>query len=136
MTLGTDSVSSNNSLSMIDEMKVAALSGKNEANSPVAARVDDIFNIATVNGFEALDIKAGRIKEGYLADFMLVNMNHHALLPNVNLISNMIYSADSSCITDVFCNGKRLMNNGKVEGEEEIVCNFKQACRELLYDQF
>ena len=136
VTLGTDSVSSNNSLSMIDEMKVAALSGKNEANSPVAARVDDIFNIATVNGFEALDIKAGRIKEGYLADFMLVNMNHHALLPNVNLISNMIYSADSSCITDVFCNGKRLMNNGKVEGEEEIVCNFKQACRELLYDQF
>lgn len=136
VTLGTDSVSSNNSLSMIDEMKIAALSGKNEANSPVAARVDDIFNMATLNGFEALGIKAGKIKEGYLADFMLVNMNHHALLPNVNLISNMIYSADSSCITDVFCDGKCLMKNGRVEHEEEIIYNFKQACQKLLYDQF
>ena len=136
VTLGTDSVSSNNSLSMIDEMKIAALSGKNEADSPVAACVDDIFNMATVNGFEALGIKAGKIKEGYLADFMLVNMNHHALLPNVNLISNMIYSADSSCITDVFCDGKCLMNNGKVKQEEEIIYNFKQACQKLLYDQF
>lgn len=136
LTLGTDGVSSNNSLSMISEMKIAALSGKNEANDSRAARVKDVFDMATVAGFEALGINAGKIEEGRLADFMLVDLNHHALLPNVNLISNMIYSADSSCITDVFCNGKQLMENGCVQDEKEIILNFKEVCQQLLYDQF
>ena len=132
VTLGTDSVSSNNTLSMIGEMKFAALSAKNQANSSTAAKVQDIFDMATCRGFEALGIKAGKIQEGFLADFILVNLNHHALLPNVNLISNMIYSADSSVITDVFCDGKPLMKNGYVKNEEEIVLNFKKTCDELL----
>ena len=136
VTLGTDSVASNNSLSMVSEMKIAALSGKNEANDTKVARVCDIFKMATACGFEALGIKAGQIKEGFLADFMLVNLNHHAMLPNVNLISNMIYAADPSCITDVFCDGKCLMENRSVKGEKKIISDFKESCRELLYDQF
>lgn len=136
ISLGTDGVSSNNSLSMISETKIAALSGKNQANSTKAAQVNDIFNLATANGFEALGLKAGKIKEGYLADFMLIDLNHHAVLPNINLISNMIYSADSSCITDVFCNGVPLMQNRCVKDEEQITHYFKEACKELLYDQF
>ena len=135
LTLGTDGVSSNNSLSMISEMKIAALSGKNEANDSKAAPVNAVFDMATANGFEALGMKAGKIKEGWLADFMLVDLNHHAVLPNVNLISNMIYSADSSCITDVFCDGKPLMLNGKIKDEKEITADFKEVYKELLYDQ-
>ena len=88
--------------------------------------------MATVNGFEAIGVKAGKIKEGYLADFMLVDLNNFALLPCFNLISNMVYSADSSCVKDVFCNGKCLMKNGHVAGEEEITANFKSICKELL----
>ncbi|MBR2300264.1 MAG: amidohydrolase [Alphaproteobacteria bacterium] len=132
LTLGTDSVSSNNSLSMIDEMKIAALSAKRAANDSTAAKVQDVFDMATKNGFEALGLKAGQIKEGYLADFMLVDLNNFALLPNVNLISNMVYAADSSCITDVFCNGKCLMKNKYVPNEEQIIADFKRACKELL----
>lgn len=132
VTLGTDGVASNNSLSMIDEMKFAALSGKNEADDCTAAKVGDVFKLATSNGFEALDVKAGKTEEGYLADFILVDLNHHALLPNNNLISNMVYAADSSCITDVFCNGKPLMKDKYIENEEKIVLDFKKACKKLL----
>lgn len=132
VTLGTDSVSSNNNLSMIDEMKIAALSGKNIANNSTAAKVQDVFDIATKNGFEALGVHAGQIKEGFEADFMLVDLNNFALLPNYNLVSNMVYAADSSCITDVFCAGKQVLKNGHVENEEEIISNFKRACKELL----
>jgi len=134
ITLGTDGVASNNSLSMIDEMKFAALSGKNIARDSTAAKVEDVFDMATKNGFEALNVKAGQIKEGYFADFMLVDLNHHALLPNNNLISNMVYAADSACITDVFCNGKPLMIDKYIENEENIVLNFKKVCQELLRD--
>jgi len=132
ITLGTDGVSSNNNLSMLDEMKIAALSGKNQACDCCAAKVNTIFEMATVNGFEALGIKAGRIEEGYLADFMLVDLNNVFLNPSYNLISDMVYAADSSCITDVFCDGKCLMKNGYVKGEEEIVANFKRVCKDLL----
>lgn len=132
VTLGTDGVSSNNNLSMIDEMKLAAMSAKNQASDCCAAKVNDIFNIATRNGFEAIGVKAGKIKEGYLADFMLVDLNNFALMPCYNLISNMVYAADSSCIKDVFCNGKQLMKNGYVSGEDEIIENFRKTCKDLL----
>lgn len=131
VALGTDSVSSNNSLSMLSEMKIAALSGKNQANASTAAKVDDVFRMATSNGFEALGVKAGKIQEGYLADFMLLDLNNCLMQPNINLVSNLVYSADSSCITDVFCNGKPLMKNRVVADEDEIVQNFKAVCKVL-----
>ena len=132
VTLGTDGVSSNNSLSMISEMKLAALSAKNKSDSVLAGKVEDIFRIATQNGFNAFGIKTGEIKEGYLADFILVDMNNQFLLPNNNLKSNMIYAADSSCITDVFCDGKPLMRDKKIPHESEIISDFKQVCSDLL----
>ena len=132
VTLGTDGVSSNNSLSMIFEMKVAALSAKNKSNSVLAGKTNDIFKIATRNGFNAFGIDAGEIKEGKLADFILVDMNNQFLLPNNNLISNMIYAADSSCITDVFCDGKPVMHNRSIDNEAEIITDFKKVCADLL----
>ena len=132
VTLGTDGVSSNNSLSMISEMKLAALSSKNKADSVLAGKVNDIFRIATQNGFEAFGINAGEIKEGNLADFILVDMNNQFLLPNNSLKSNMIYAADSSCITDVFCDGKAVMRNKVIPCEAEIISDFKQVCSSLL----
>lgn len=131
LTLGTDSVASNNSLSMISEMKLAALSAKNQANSVLTGKVEDVFKIATKNGFESFGIKAGEIKEGNLADFILVDMNNQFLLPNNNLTSNMIYAADSSCITDVFCDGKPIMRNKVIPHEAEITSEFKRVCADL-----
>ena len=113
-------------------MKLAALSAKNKANSVSVGKVDDIFRIATKNGFDAFGIDAGEIKEGKLADFILVDMNNQFLLPNNNLISNMIYAADSSCITDVFCDGKPVMRNKIIPNEAEIISDFKRVCSDLL----
>ena len=126
VTLGTDGVSSNNSLSMLWEMKLAALSAKNKANNISAGKVNDIFQIATRNGFEAFGLNAGEIAVGKLADFILVDLNNVFLMPNHNLISNMIYAADSSCITDVFCNGVPVMRNRIIPNETEIKDHFNQ----------
>lgn len=126
VTLGTDGVSSNNSLSMLWEMKLAALSAKNKANNISAGKVNDIFQIATRNGFEAFGLNAGEIAVGKLADFILVDLENVFLMPNHNLISNMIYAADSSCITDVFCNGVPVMRNRIIPNETEIKDHFNQ----------
>lgn len=126
LTLGTDSMASNNNLSMLEEMKLCALSAKIQSGDATAGNAEDIFNMATINGAQAVGLDAGIIAEGKLADCILVDLNNHFLIPNYNLISNMVYSADSSCIDTVICNGRILMQNHHVNGEEEIISEIKK----------
>ena len=60
-----------------------------------------------------------------MADFILLDLKHYLLLPNYNLISNLVYSAQNDCITDVFCDGVQLMKDRKVKGEEQICEEFE-----------
>ena len=127
ITLGTDGSASNNSLSMLEEMKVCALNAKTQAKKSGAGKVDDIFKSATFNGAQAFGIDAGIIEENKIADFILLDMNHYLLLPNHNLISNMVYSAQNDCITDVFCDGVQIMKNRRVKDEEKIIEEFRKV---------
>lgn len=126
LTLGTDSMASNNNLSMLEEMKLCALSAKIQSGDATAGNAEDVFKMATVNGARAVGLDAGEIAEGKLADCILVDLNNHFLVPNYNLISNMVYAADSSCIDTVICNGRILMQNRHVDGEEEIIAEIKK----------
>ncbi len=130
--LGTDGACSNNSLSMMDEMKSAALLAKLGSGNPKLFDAKTVFGMATANGADAFGIHAGVIAEGYLADCILVNRNAVTLVPGTNLISDMVYAADSSCIDSVVCNGKVLMEHGRIEGEEEIIAKARESMRNLL----
>ena len=131
ITLGTDGSASNNNVSMLDEMKLAALSAKLQSGDPTAAAAEQVFQAATRNGAEALGIDAGVIAEGKLADCILVDLNNTLLVPNYNLISNMVYSADSSVIDTVLCNGRILMQNKKIDGETEIISQARKIAAQL-----
>ncbi len=126
LTIGTDGAASNNNLSMFDEMKFAALNAKAYANDPTVAPAQQIFDMATRIGAEAFGIDAGVIEVGKLADCILVNLNDTRLVPNYHLISNMVYSADSSCVQTVICNGKVIMKDRYVEGEEDIIAHARK----------
>ena len=125
ITLGTDGSASNNSLSILQEMKVCALNAKTQAKDSKAGSAEDILKAATVNGAKAFGIDAGEIKEGKLADFILFDLNHYLFLPNYNLFSNIVYSAQNDCVTDVFCDGVQLMKDRKVKDEDKICEEFK-----------
>ena len=125
VTLGTDGSASNNSLSILQEMKVCALNAKTQAKDSKAGSAEDILKAATINGAKAFGIDAGEIKEGKLADFILFDLNHYLFLPNYNLISNIVYSAQNDCVTDVFCDGVQLMKDRKVKDEDKICEEFK-----------
>lgn len=130
-TLGTDGCASNNNLSMLEEMKFAALSAKNESASPTAGRDGDIFRAATRTGAEAFGIDGGVIAEGRLADLLLVDLNNPLLVPDYNLTANLVYSADSSCIDTVICDGRILMENHRVPGEAEILEEARRVCAKI-----
>lgn len=130
-TLGTDGCASNNTLSMLEEMKFAALSAKDESGDPTSGRDGDIFHAATRAGAEAFGIDAGWIEEGKLADALLVELGHPLMTPNYSLVANLVYSADSSVIDTVICDGRILMENRRIDGEEEILSDARRVCRRL-----
>jgi len=123
ITLGTDGASSNNNLNMLEEMKLFSLVSKWQAQNALAGLDKDIFAAATRNGAQAFGLNAGIIEEGALADCILVDLNNPFITPSYNLLSNMVYAADSSCIRDVICNGKLIMQNRRVSGEEQIIAD-------------
>lgn len=129
--IGTDGNSSNNNLSMFEEMKVATLLAKNRTGDPKVMPAVTAWEMATTRAAAAFGIDCG-IAEGKIADCMLVDLDHHAMLPNYHLVSNLVYSADPSCIDTVICNGRILMRNRYVPGEETIIAEAKTTAADLL----
>jgi 5-methylthioadenosine/S-adenosylhomocysteine deaminase len=119
--LGTDGPASNNSLNLFFEMKIGAILQKIENKDPTVISAKEMFQMATRNGAKALRINAGEIKVGKLADLILINLNKIEMFPNCDLISNLVYSDAKNCISEVICNGKILMRDGKIEKENEII---------------
>ncbi len=115
--LGTDGCGSNNCLNMFAEMNTAALvyKGANEAAQCVDA--EDVLKMATINGAKAIgrEGELGIIKEGALADIILVNLNEPEFIPPNNIISGLVYSATGSEVDTVIVDGKVLMENRKLK---------------------
>ena len=131
VAIGTDGTSSNNNLSMIDEMKVAALTAKMTAKLPTAGKTADIFHAATVTGAEFAGVNAGKIAAGMVADMLLIDMTHPVMSGNYDLIADMVYAADTTVIDSVICNGKFLMQNRIIPGESEIIDAARAVCRKI-----
>ena len=53
------------------------------------------------------------------------------MTPCHDLVSNWVYSADSSCIDSVICNGKFVMRNRHVDGEEDIIREAESCAKRL-----
>jgi len=132
VSLGTDGCASNNSLDMFESMKFAALGQKAHANDPTVMSAKEVLDMATKYGAVAMRLNAGEIKEGKLADFILLNLRASSFIPNHNLTSNIVYAANGSCVDTTICDGKVLMEAGKLEGEEMVMDKANNAAEELI----
>lgn len=128
--IGTDGASSNNNLDMHEEMKFASLLTK-VASSAEKLPAEDALKMATSNVAIAYGIPAGAIAEGLYADALLVDLKNERLTPNHNLVSNWVYAADNSAIKHVLCNGKFVMKDRHVDGEEEILKEAEETALRL-----
>ncbi len=128
VAIGTDGASSNNNLSMFDEMKFAALTAKARTGDPTAGNAADILNAATAEGARAFGIDAGVIAEGKLADALLIDLDRPCMVGDYSLVSNLVYSADPSVVDTVICDGEVLMRSGVIPGEADIVAAAREVC--------
>jgi 5-methylthioadenosine/S-adenosylhomocysteine deaminase len=127
--LGTDGAASNNTLDMFETMKVAALLQK-LGGDPTALPAGEVLEAATSWGAAALGVPGGRIKEGEAADIILVDMERLGLLPTHDIVSNLVYAGASSAVTTTICDGRVLMEGGRIEGEGEVL----EMARSIAYD--
>lgn len=130
--IGTDGCASSNNLDMLEAMKTSALVQKAWRGDPTAMPLCELMEMATVNGAHSLRFNGGKIAEGAVADLSLIDINNYAFTPNVNFLANLVYSANSSCVDTVICNGKILMRNRVVPGENEILENVNRVYKKLI----
>lgn len=117
VALGSDGVSSNNSLDLLEEVKMASYFQKIKTEDPTVLNTAEMLNILTYNGAKALALdKLALIKEGYQADLILVDIEKESFfIPHHNNLSNLFYAADSRSIDTVIAAGKILMESREVK---------------------
>ena len=121
--IGTDGCSSSNNLDMVVAMKLASFLGKAWRFDSTACKADDIFASATAVGADILNLNAGRIEEGRLAE----------LVPLNDLTSNLVYATSgSSCIDTVIVDGRILMRDKHVPGQEAIIAEAREVAQRLF----
>ncbi|MCX8174951.1 MAG: amidohydrolase [Candidatus Micrarchaeota archaeon] len=134
VSLGTDGAASNNSLSMFETAKTLGLVQKNARWNAAVAKDSAIFSAATAGGARALGIAAGEIREGSLADIVLLDLKAANMAPYHSPVANVIYSANAGNVTDVIVDGRQVVEDGRllVLDEEKIVQQARKEAQRLI----
>ena len=112
--LGTDGGCTNNRLSVFEEMRMAALLQKVRHLDGTRLPAEQAFQMGTLDGGRLLDLDAGDIKEGMLADFVAVDLGHPSLHPPTNLLKSVVYAMSPQAITDVWVHGRHVVENRRL----------------------
>ena len=130
--LGTDGASSSNNLDMLETMKTTALFQKAWENDPSAMPLPDLMAAATVNGARALGLDTGEIREGAFADLSIVDIDNSYFVSPGSFLANLVYAASSDTISSVIAEGRFVMRDRVVEGEQEILAGARSVLHQIL----
>ncbi len=135
IALGTDGAASNNDLDMIGEMQTAALLAKGVAANAEALPAFSALKMATLNGARALglDDRIGSLTAGKYADITAIHMNTIECQPIYDPVSQLVYSVSRDQVSDVWVDGKHLLDNGRLTtlDEEKILHKSREWQPEL-----
>ena len=114
--LGTDSCASNNTQNLFQEMNFAALIYKGKEKKAKCVDAADVLRFATEGGAKALCMEGrlGVLAEGALADVIILDLDVPQFIPENDMISGLVYSANGSEVRTVIVNGRILMEEGKL----------------------
>jgi 5-methylthioadenosine/S-adenosylhomocysteine deaminase len=132
VALATDGTASNTNLDMFEEMKFASLMAKHAAGDPTCMPAAETLHIATRGGADGMGwTDAGRLEVGALADVVLLDLTEVTLTPMHDPVSHVVYAANGGCVHTTICDGKVLMEDGEIEGLEEVRARAAEAARRL-----
>ncbi len=134
VSLGTDGAASNNNLDLYEEMRLAATLHKGVQQDPTVIPAEAALQMATINGAKGLfiDQHVGSLEVGKKADFIVMDRQQAHFHPLYNPISQLVYTASSADVLDVFINGQQVVKNKEIltADEEKIIYEVKRLAEQ------
>jgi 5-methylthioadenosine/S-adenosylhomocysteine deaminase len=106
---------------MLGEMRSAALIAKTAANDATAVDAQTVIEMATINGAKALGLsdQIGSLEKDKWADICCIDLSAINTQPVHNPVSQIVYAANASQISDVWVAGKHLLNQKHLTSLDE-----------------
>jgi 5-methylthioadenosine/S-adenosylhomocysteine deaminase len=133
--LATDGAVSNNTLDILEQLRLLAMTQKQRSNQPETMPLAEALYIATQSSAQvygqAQDL--GALAAGKLADIALVDLSglHHQPLYNIG--ASLVYSTKSSDVQTVICDGQILMRDRHLLtiDKAEVLANVRAGMQRL-----
>ena len=111
--LATDGPVSNNTLDILESLRLMALVQKHESGDPRRMTVGEALTIATRGSARVYGLPddLGHVAPGFLADVVLVDLSGLHNQPTHDPAANLVYSVRASDVRTVICDGKVLMRD-------------------------
>jgi 5-methylthioadenosine/S-adenosylhomocysteine deaminase len=121
VAIGTDGAASNNDLSLLGEIKTAALLAKAVAQDASALNAHAALRMATLNGAMALGLedKIGSLEIGKSADITAIDLSNLHAQPIYDPVSQLIYNQSAQQVSHLWVNGECLLSGGKLQTLDE-----------------
>jgi len=115
VSLGADGAACNNRLDMFTEMRTAALLQK-ALHGPEVLPANRVLRMATADGARALglDAEIGSLEVGKRADLSVVRLDRLHATPVKDVVSALVYSAETEDVDTVLINGEFVMRDRKL----------------------
>lgn len=126
--LGTDGASSNNSLDLLQDVKVLALLQKHTAEDPAVLPAAEALAIATGQRAEGLGGRA--LTAGAPADLILLRIDDPELVPS-EPDAAVVYAATGAQVDTTVVAGRVLMHGRRIEDVEEVVGQVRARAERL-----
>ncbi len=115
--LATDGAASNNTLDILEQMKIMALAQKHIQQDSTHFTVAEALDIAFQGSAQVFHRPAdlGAIAVGKLADLVLIRQDGIHNFPRFNPAANLVYSTRASDVDTVICDGRILLQGGSLQ---------------------
>lgn len=135
VALGTDSVSSNNNLNFMEEIKTFAGLAKVKEMDPTLITPKEALRAATAAGAKAQGRDdCGVLDEGNKADLIVLRTDVPNMHPVHSMVNNLVYAATPGDIIMTMADGKVLYENGEYTciDIEKTICEAQAATDKIL----
>ncbi|HEY9402554.1 MAG TPA: 5'-deoxyadenosine deaminase [Pyrinomonadaceae bacterium] len=135
VSLGADGAPCNNRLDMFTEMRTAALLQK-VAHGADALPARRVLQMATIDGARALglDSETGTLEVGKRADCIVVALDRLHLTPCPDIVSAVVYAAQSTDVRTVVIDGRIVMRERELTtlDESEVIAEASEQAKHLF----
>jgi 5-methylthioadenosine/S-adenosylhomocysteine deaminase len=134
VSLGADGAACNNRLDMFTEMRTAALLQK-LAHGPEILPAPRVLEMATIEGARALGLQSeiGSLEMGKRADVIVVDLSQLHSSPQPDVVSSLVYSAQSSDVRTTIIDGRLVMRDRQLLSldEKAVVADANREAADL-----